>query len=204
MKKLAVITAMTLMVTTCSVPATGDQTEYVAPPAPKSVGLVEWLSEQKAQQTLLENEAEEAALEKAAELARQQKVLDNTVKLNEVVARVVDRVDKTRYVFSGSSPKGWDCSGLVMWAYGELGIELEHRASKQQHAGIEVDHPKLGDIVVFVYNGRESSYHVGIYLYPDTMIHAGGNRGDSTEIVSISKFAGKHSKVTYRRLVETQ
>jgi peptidoglycan endopeptidase LytE len=204
MKKLAVITAMTLMVTTCSVPATGDQTEYVAHPVPQNVGLVEWLTEQKEAQTLLEQQAEAAAKKEAAEQAQEQKVLDNTVKLNEVVARVVDRVDKTRYVFSGSTPKGWDCSGLVLWAYGELGIELEHRASKQQYAGTEVDHPKLGDIVVFVYNGRKSSYHVGIYLYPDTMIHAGGDQGDATEIVSISKFAGKHSTVTYRRLVETQ
>jgi cell wall-associated NlpC family hydrolase len=87
--------------------------------------------------------------------------------------------------------------------YGELEVELEHRASKQQYAGRAVEHPKLGDVVVFKYNGRDSSYHVGIYLYPDTMVHAGGRRGDSTQIVSISKFAGKHSEVTFRRVIDT-
>jgi cell wall-associated NlpC family hydrolase len=90
-----------------------------------------------------------------------------------------------------------------MWAYEQLGVNLEHRASKQQSAGTKVKSPKAGDIVVFTYNGSKSAYHTGIYLTPDTMIHAGGGKGDSTSIISISKFAGKYSKVTYRRILET-
>ena len=63
--------------------------------------------------------------------------------------------------------------------------------------------PKRGDIVVFTYKGSKSAYHVGIYVSPDKMIHAGGGRGEHTSVVSISKFAGKYSKVTYRRLLES-
>ena len=184
-------------------PAVGEPRTAKAVATTTSSGLLEWLSEYKENQTLLEEQAAAAARAKAQEEARQEALTLNTARLNEVVQSVTDRVGKTRYVFSGSTPRGWDCSGLVLWMYGELGVTLEHRASKQQSAGKAVEHPKLGDIIVFKYNGRDSSYHVGIYLYPDTMVHAGGGRGDTTQIVSISKFAGKHSEVTFRRVIET-
>ena len=185
-------------------PAVGEPRAAKSVSTTTSSGLLEWLSEYKETQTLLEEQAAAAARAKAQEEARQETLTQNTARLNEAVQLVTERVGKTRYVFSGSTPRGWDCSGLVLWMYGELGVTLEHRASKQQSAGKAVEHPKLGDIIVFKYNGRDSSYHVGIYLYPDTMVHAGGGRGDTTQIVSISKFAGKHSEVTYRRVIETQ
>ena len=127
----------------------------------------------------------------------------NAEKVNKVIRELKAHVNKTWYVFSGATPQGWDCSGLTMWAYGKLGITLEHRASKQQHAGIKVSTPKLGDIVVFTYKGLKSAYHVGIYLSTDKMLHAGGKKGQKTAIASISKFAGKNSKVTFRRVLTT-
>jgi cell wall-associated NlpC family hydrolase len=204
MKKLITTLVITMALSIPGGPATGEPKAVKTAYTPTSTGLVQWLSEQKATQTLLEEQSAAAAEAKAQEEARQETLTQNTVRLNEAVQLVTDRVGKTRYVFSGSTPRGWDCSGLVKWMYGELGVDLEHRASKQQYAGKAVEHPKLGDVVVFKYNGRDSSYHVGIYLYPDTMVHAGGGRGDSTQIVSISKFAGKHSEVTFRRLIDTQ
>jgi cell wall-associated NlpC family hydrolase len=112
-------------------------------------------------------------------------------------------INKTWYVFSGASPSGWDCSGMTMWAYSQIGVVLEHRASKQQTAGLQVWSPKRGDVVVFTYKGSKSAYHVGLYLSKDKMVHAGGGKGEQTSIVSISKFAGKYSKVTYRRILES-
>jgi cell wall-associated NlpC family hydrolase len=41
----------------------------------------------------------------------------NTARLNEVIKYLKSRVGETSYVFSGSSPRGWDCSGLVKWTY---------------------------------------------------------------------------------------
>ena len=128
---------------------------------------------------------------------------NNTVKLNNVISLLKGRVHKTWYVFSGDTPAGWDCSGLTMWAYEQLGVNLEHRASKQQFAGVSTSDPKPGDIVVFTYKGSKSAYHVGIYLSPDKMIHAGGGKGQYTAIVSISKFAGNYSVVSYRRILQT-
>lgn len=193
MKKLITLGAIVLTMLSTSVPASGAQNVVLSiPTLAKPQTSLQWIVELKQEQTLLEQEA-----------AEQRAIEVNTVKLNKVIEALTDRVGKTRYVFSGSTPKGWDCSGLVKWMYGELGVELEHSASKQKFAGEAVDQPKLGDIVVFLYNGRTSAYHVGIYLYPDTMIHAGGEPGDVTSIVSISKFAGKHSKVFYKRILDS-
>lgn len=203
MKKLITTLVITVALSLPGSPATGDLRPVTPISTPESIGLVQWLSDYKKAQTLLEEQAAAAAEAEAQEEARQEALTLNTVRLNEAVGLVTERVNKTRYVFSGSTPRGWDCSGLVKWMYEELGVPLEHRASKQQYAGRAVEHPKLGDVVVFKYNGRDSSYHVGIYLYPDTMVHAGGRRGDTTQIVSISKFAGKHSEVTFRRIIET-
>jgi cell wall-associated NlpC family hydrolase len=204
MKKLITIGVITMSLALSGGPAVGEPRTAKPVSTTTSSGLLEWLSEYRENQTLLEEQAAAAARAKAQEEARQEALTQNTARLNEAVQLVTERVGKTRYVFSGSTPRGWDCSGLVLWMYGELGVTLEHRASKQQSAGKAVEHPKLGDIIVFKYNGRDSSYHVGIYLYPDTMVHAGGGPGESTKIVSISAFAGKHSEVTYRRVIETQ
>lgn len=193
MKKLITLGAIVLTMLSTSVPAAGAQNIVLTiPTLAKPQTSLQWIVEMKQEQTLLEQEA-----------AKLRAIEVNTVKLNKVIEALTDRVGKTRYVFSGSTPKGWDCSGLVKWMYGELGVELEHSASKQKFAGEAVDQPKLGDIVVFLYNGRTSAYHVGIYLYPDTMIHSGGEPGDVTSIVSISKFAGKHSKVFYKRILDS-
>lgn len=204
MKKFIAISAMTLTMSTYSVPAVGIEEASAVAPDTQATHSLTWLFEHQQKQTLLEAQA--AAAEEAArkEAERKRALKDNTVKLHTVIESLTDRVGKTRYVFSGSTPRGWDCSGMVKWTYGELGFELDHRASKQQYAGTLVEQPKLGDIVVFKYNGRDSAYHVGIYLYPDTMIHAGGGNGDVTSIVTISKFAGKHSEVSFRRIIETE
>lgn len=187
MKKLIAIGAMALVMTTCSSPAIGD---------PGTSAVVHQQVKEPA------NLLTQAAADKA-NIIRTAMLTSNTSKVNTVISQLKGRVNKTRYVFSGATPAGWDCSGLVMWAYEQLGFNLEHRASKQQSAGTKVESPKAGDIVVFTYNGSKSAYHTGIYLGPDEMIHAGGGKGEPTSVVSISKFAGKYSKVTYRRILET-
>lgn len=132
-----------------------------------------------------------------------QKILtDNTLAVNKAIKKLNKTVGKTWYVFSGATPRGWDCSGLTMWFYGQLGIELEHRASKQQSAGVTVKTPKVGDLVVFKYIGHKSAYHVGVYIGNGKMIHA-PKKGHRTIIESIKQFAGNYSSVSYRRIIDT-
>jgi cell wall-associated NlpC family hydrolase len=128
--------------------------------------------------------------------------LTNATNIRKTVGALKKRVGRTWYVFSGSTPSGWDCSGLVMWAYQQMGVELEHRASLQQKAGAIVKDPKVGDIVAFSYKNSKSAYHVGIYIGNGKMIHA-RRQGQGTVIESVTTFAGKYSKVTYTRILDT-
>jgi cell wall-associated NlpC family hydrolase len=129
--------------------------------------------------------------------------LTNATNIRKTVGALKKRVGRTWYVFSGSTPSGWDCSGLVMWAYQQMGVELEHRASLQQKAGTIVKTPKVGDIVAFSYkNSKHGAYHVGIYIGSGKMVHA-RQQGQGTVIESVTTFAGKYSKVTYTRILDT-
>lgn len=141
----------------------------------------------------------------AEEQARKEKLNNNAVQIQKMVKGLKKRIGKTPYVFSGSSIYGWDCSGLVLWAYKEyFGLDLYHGATTQSRSGERTKNPKLGDLVVFSYNGSSNAYHVGIYLSEDKMIHAGGKRGQWTSIESIADWAGNYSRVSYVRLIENE
>lgn len=126
----------------------------------------------------------------------------NTEKMQDAFSQLKSHVGKTWYVFSGASPAGWDCSGLTMWFYEQLNISITHRASEQENYGQITKSPKLGDIVVFKYIGRQDAYHVGIYAGNGQMIHA-PKHGHVTRYENIDTFAGNYSSVSYVRVLET-
>ena len=146
--------------------------------------------------------AAELRAEAQADFLHQQALQANTDKMEEAVRQLKSHVGKTWYVFSGATPAGWDCSGLVMWTYEQLGVTLEHRASKQVGAGTQGTGPKVGDIVAFTYKGSSSAYHVGIYIGDGKMVHA-PKHGHLTRVEDVSTFAGSYSTVTYTRIIET-
>ena len=127
----------------------------------------------------------------------------NTERIESVVAKLKSRVGKTWYVFSGSTPSGWDCSGLVYWAYEQLGVPLEHSANKQGNSGTKVRTPAIGDIVVFGYKGSKTYYHSSIYIGDGKVIHAGFRKGTSTSIISIDDPSFRHSTATFIRHIES-
>lgn len=129
-------------------------------------------------------------------------LMGNTKRINAAIASLRSHVGKTWYVFSGNTPSGWDCSGMTMWFYEQLDIQLEHRASKQEKAGVKTNNPKPGDLVVFKYNGYKSAYHVGIYIGNGEMIHA-PRKGEVTRIESVKQFGGNYSKISYISFIET-
>jgi cell wall-associated NlpC family hydrolase len=152
---------------------------------------------------LVEKYAAEQAARYEAELARQEMLDANAEKLALMVKKLKKYVGKTYYVFSGASPAGWDCSGLVSWGYAQIGKDLYHGASTQKHSGKIVKTPKVGDIVSFGWKGYRGSQHSGIYLGDGQMLHAGGYAGMRTEITDISDWAkgSGNTLVTYTRIL---
>jgi cell wall-associated NlpC family hydrolase len=67
------------------------------------------------------------------------------------------------YVFGGSSPGGWDCSGANVYIFGLLGISLPRTSNEQMLATTRIprSQARAGDLVFFLSGGR--AYHTGIF-----------------------------------------
>jgi cell wall-associated NlpC family hydrolase len=103
----------------------------------------------------------------------------------------------TPYVWAGSAPGGFDCSGLVMWAYAQVGVSLPHSSYAQYNAGVPVSRDQLqpGDLVFF-----DGLGHVGIYIGGDQFVHA-PHTGDVVKISSLSEGWYTSTYVGARRIL---
>jgi cell wall-associated NlpC family hydrolase len=88
------------------------------------------------------------------------------------------------YAWGGASPSGFDCSGLVMYVYAQLGISLPHYTVAQWNATDPISSPEPGDLVFF--NGLG---HVGIYIGGGRFVNA-PHTGSVVRIDSMSSFGG--------------
>ena len=92
------------------------------------------------------------------------------------------------YVYGGTSPSGFDCSGLIYYAAKEAGISLPRTSQAQSTLGsyVSVSDLKAGDLVFW--GGVGSAYHVGIYIGSGQYLHAPAP-GQSVTIQSMAYFA---------------
>lgn len=76
------------------------------------------------------------------------------------------------YQFGGSSPSGFDCSGLVYYAYGRLGVPVPRTSREQRKAArnVGVSSVRRGDLLFFDTSWK--SGHVGIYVGDGRFVHA--------------------------------
>ncbi len=83
-----------------------------------------------------------------------------------------------RYVYGGTSPRGFDCSGLTSFVYGKFGVSLPHTAAGQFNtrygaAISSMDNLKAGDLVFFAGTGGHRGIgHVAIFIGGGRIVHA--------------------------------
>jgi peptidoglycan DL-endopeptidase CwlO len=90
------------------------------------------------------------------------------------------------YVWGGSSPRGFDCSGFVAYVFAQIGVSLPHSSYAMYGMGTPVSISQLqpGDLVFFT-----GASHMGIYIGGGQFIHA-PHTGD---VVKISSMSGYYS-----------
>ena len=86
------------------------------------------------------------------------------------------------YVWGGASPSGFDCSGLTMYVYAQVGVSLPHNAAAQYGYGSpsRAAASQPGDLVFF-----DGLGHVGLYIGGNEFIHA-PHTGDVVKISSLT------------------
>lgn len=96
----------------------------------------------------------------------------NDATRREIVLDALGQVGRP-YRYGGTTPEGFDCSGLVQYVYAQAGVKLP-RTTREQHAlgrEIDLDDAVPGDLLFYSFTGRGID-HVAIYLGDDEAVHA--------------------------------
>jgi peptidoglycan DL-endopeptidase CwlO len=99
----------------------------------------------------------------------------------EQVLKVASQYVGTPYIFGGSNPRGFDCSGYVMFVFAQFGVELRHSVTAQARVGIIIspEDARPGDVVIF-----NDHSHNGIYAGNGQFYHA-PQPGDTVKLAPI-------------------
>ena len=120
-------------------------------------------------------------------------VLTNSSSSSDIVDLAMQYLG-TRYVYGGSSPSGFDCSGFTMYVYGQAGYSLPHSATSQWQSGLgtkvwSISALQPGDLVFFndpSRNAGKACSHVGIYIGDGKHIHSSSSRSGGVIISDLT------------------
>lgn len=124
-----------------------------------------------------------------------------SAKARKVISTAYSQMGK-RYRSGGESPReGFDCSGLIWWAYRQHGVKVPRIAADQARAGVAVPRHKLlpGDIVVFRTRQGPSGLHTGLYAGDRSFIHS-PRKGERVRMESLEIPYWKSRFATARRV----
>ena len=108
----------------------------------------------------------------------------------------------TPYVYGGSTPSGFDCSGFTSYVYRQLGYNINRTAQDQLLNGVAVSRSELkpGDIIMFKRSGNTYVNHVGIYVGDGMMIHS-PQTGDVVKFTPINTGYYNNCYYAARRII---
>jgi hypothetical protein len=105
----------------------------------------------------------------------------------------IDKVLGIRYLWAGTTTKGFDCSGFTRYIFAQFDIDLSHSSRGQSTEGDKVAKSDLraGDLVFFNTGGAGIS-HVGIYVGDGYFVHSANNAGVAKNKLSESYYAKRY------------
>ena len=113
---------------------------------------------------------------------------------NSDIAATAKQYLGTGYVYSGASPRGFDCSGFTMYVYSQHGYSLPHSATSQWQSGLgtrvySISELQPGDLVFFndpSRNAGKACSHAGIYTGDGQFIHSSSSRSGGVIVSSLT------------------
>ena len=138
---------------------------------------------------------------------RAEEVEQTTTQVSSIGQQIVDYAKKylgCKYVYGGSGPSTFDCSGFTMYVYKNFGVSLSHSARAQSKNGSYVAKSDLqpGDLVFFKdYETMDGIGHCGIYIGEGNFIHASSGTGYCVKISTLLSGSYNTRYETARRLL---
>jgi len=122
--------------------------------------------------------------------------------LADEIVQFAHRYLGTRYVFGGTTPSGFDCSGFMTYVMNQFGISLYRRSADMARNGVQVNRRDIApaDLLFFATGGGGRISHVGMYIGGGRMIHA-PNARDGVRITDINSSYWSPRFVTARRVI---
>lgn len=107
----------------------------------------------------------------------------------------------TPYVYGGTGPDGFDCSGLICRVFDENGIQLPRTVTGMEEMGEAVTLEELlpGDLLIFL-----NPKHVGLYLGGGEFIHSSSYQGRGVVITELSQASYARRYSSARRVIPSE
>lgn len=154
--------------------------------------------------------AEERTTEETEKIVQADQVVQTSENIKtssskgEEIAEYAKQFLGSKYVYGGSGPSTFDCSGFTMYVYKNFGISLSHSARAQSSNGTYVSKDELepGDLVFFKdYETMDGIGHCGIYIGDGNFIHASSGTGYCVKISTLLSGSYNTRYETARRLI---
>ena len=161
-------------------------------------------------QTVTSRSADERTLseetkveEKAEEVKESTAENEKQTSKGEEIVNFAKKYLGCKYVYGGSGPSTFDCSGFTMFVYKNFGVSLSHSATAQSKKGTYVEKSNLqpGDLVFFKdYETMVGIGHCGIYIGGGEFIHASSGTGYCVKISTLLSGSYSTRYETARRI----